>query len=359
VLDGAAGTSANALTLSGTTTANPIVHLGLVFDAPNNNFLLVALPNQPVFETTMTGENILNLWYDSADAVTAQLQAARDGVVLPGTNSLAGNGRFGGWVQLIATRLTRDTSLTFNGPPVPTIVNTSYDQEMWGVQGGLDYQSGGTILGVTFGYEKSDVMFDASFDRLNLRDYNVGAYAAFQSGIFYANALGKIDWTDANSHPGSGLSARFNATSWGLRGNAGLHVNFGPFFVEPGVSLSYVEANIDDYTLSGAAVSFDNVHSLRGTAGIRVGGDIDAGHAGTISPYVGIQAVDEFEGNLRNSITLGQTIVLDQNGPGTFGELSGGVTLRNGSLEAFARSEVDFGNHRSSVTGRAGVRLRF
>jgi outer membrane autotransporter protein len=359
VVDGTAGTASSAFTLNAITVANPFVHIDLLFDSPNNNFLLVALPAQPVFETTMTGETILNLWYNSADAVTAQLQAARDGNTLPVTSSLAGDGRFGGWVQMIAGRVSRDTSQTFGAGATSSVFNTSYDQEMWGVQGGLDYQSGGTILGATFGYEKSTVDFDTSFNRVTLSAYNVGAYAAFQSGPFYINAIGKYDWINADARPGAGFSATFDATSWGLRGNAGLHLNLGNFFVEPGLSLSWVETNIDDYAVAGASVHFNDIHSLRGSAGIRIGADIDAGPGSTLSPYVGVQAVNEFEGRLRNTITLGQAIALEQDAPGTFGELSGGVTLRRHMLEAFIRAEADFGSHRDALTGRAGLRVRF
>jgi outer membrane autotransporter protein len=212
---------------------------------------------------------------------------------------------------------------------------------------------------VTFGYEKSTVDFDTSRNRLSLRNYNLGAYAAFQSGPFYANVIGKVDWTSAESRPGSGLAASFDATSWGLRGNAGARFNIGTVFIEPGVSLSWVDSNIDDYMLAGGTVSFDNIHSLRGSAGIRIGADIDAGPAGTISPYIGLHAVDEFEGNGRNAFAIGQAIALEQDAPGTFGELSGGVTFRTGTVEAFIRSEVDFGAHREGVAGRAGARIRF
>ena len=156
-----------------------------------------------------------------------------------------------------------------------------------------------------------------------------------------------------------GLSAKFNATSWGLRGNVGLHLNLGPVFLEPGASLSYVDANIDDYAIAGGTVRFDDVHSLRGSVGLRVGGDIDAGRAGMISPYVGLHAVHDFEGQLRDSFTLGQTIALEQDAPGTFGQFTGGVSLRTGTIEAFVRSDFDFGSHRNGLTGRAGVRLRF
>src|SRR6185295_14422247 len=155
-----------------------------------------------------------------------------------------------------------------------------------------------------------------------------------QSGSFYINAIGKIDFINADSQPAAGISTRFDATAWGLRGNAGFRFNLGRAFIEPGISLSWVNVDIDDYTVAGATVNFDNIHSLRGSAGIRVGGDLDVGNNSTLSPYVGIHAIDEFHGNLRNTFTLGQTLALQQDAPGTFGELSGGMTLRSGTVEA-------------------------
>ena len=133
----------------------------------------------------------------------------------------------------------------------------------------------------------------------------------------------------------------------------------GRAFVEPAVSLSWVNVDIDDYTSGGATVAFDDIHSFRGAAGIRFGGDFQAGPHSTLSPYIGIAAVDEFEGNVRNTFTLGQTIGLEQDAPGTFGELSAGATLRSGSVEAFVRGELDFGGERDGLQGRAGVRIRF
>ena len=47
VVDGGAGTVASAFTLNAISVANPFVHVDLRFDAPANNFLLVAHAHQP------------------------------------------------------------------------------------------------------------------------------------------------------------------------------------------------------------------------------------------------------------------------------------------------------------------------
>jgi outer membrane autotransporter protein len=189
--------------------------------------------------------------------------------------------------------------------------------------------------------------------------YNVGAYAAFQSNGFFLNAIAKVDWINADATPGAGLRAQFDATAWGLRGNAGYRFHSGHIYFEPAVSLSWVNVDINDYSVAGAAVSFDNVESFRGAAGLRIGGEFRQANGGVWSPFVGIYAVDEFSGNNRATFTLGPSVGLEQDAPGTYGELTAGLNYSTGRLEAFARGEVDFGSERHGISGRAGIRLRF
>ena len=359
VVDASTGTSSTAFTLGAVSQSNPYVRLGLLFDAPNNNFLLVAGPDQPVFESVMTGEALINFWYNSADAVTSQLDTTRDGNNAPSGGNLAGGGRFGGWVQLRAGNVERDASQSFTSGGSTTVFNTSFDQDFQGVQGGLDYQAGNTIFGITFGLERSEVDFDASLNGLDMDGMNFGVYAAFSSGSFFFNALGKVDWVDVDAEIGGGIATQFDATAWGLRGNAGFHFNMGRAFIEPALSLSWVNVDIDNYTSAGASVAFDDIESFRGALGVRFGGDFQVGPHSTLSPYVGIAGVEEFQGDVQNNFTLGNSIFLNEEGPGTFGELSAGATLRSGSVEAFVRGELDFGGERDGIEGRAGIRIRF
>jgi hypothetical protein len=362
VVDATAGTSATAFTLASTATSSLWVKLNLLFDAPNNNFLLVGLPDQPVFESVMTGEMMLDFWYTSADAITAQLEAARDGLVPNGgTNvgNLAGGGRFGGWVQVLAGKRERDATQSFTNGGNTTVFDTSYEQDFQGIQGGLDYQSGGAIIGLSFGAGRSEADFDATFNGLKIDGMNLAAYAAFTSGSFFINGLAKVDWANVESFPGAGLSARFDATAWGLRANLGFRFELGGhMFAEPSASLSWVNVDIDDYSVAGATVAFDDITSLRGVAGLRIGGEFPSGN-GTFTPFVGLHAIEEFDGDVRNNFTLGTTIGILQDAPGTFGEASAGLNYSTGRLEAFIRGELDFGGETEGLSGRAGVRLRF
>src|SRR5205085_3511387 len=137
-----------------------------------------ALPDQPVFETLEQAGMLTDFWYETADAISAQLEAARDGLVPAGTvqaNNLAGDGRFGGWVQVLGGNIDREATQTFNNAGAATVFDTSYEQDYRGVQGGLDWQSGDTIVGVSFGYLKSDADFEVTGNSVEMDGYNVGA----------------------------------------------------------------------------------------------------------------------------------------------------------------------------------------
>lgn len=352
LVDAGAGTQAGAFTLVGaTTTNNAFISSGLFFDAANFDFLLANAPNQPVFETAVTGEIMSELWYRGADAVSAQLEAARDG---GGLGVLPTRGRFGGWAQVVGASREREASQAFG----TTIFDVGYEQDYRGFQGGLDRQAGPAIFGLTFGVGRSDVEFETSPSRIELETLNAGAYAQVRAGSFFVNALFKVDWIDAETDPGPGLETNFDATAIGARLAAGLRLDLGSLWVEPVASLAWVNTDISDYVSGGATVAFEDMTSLRGSLGMRVGGDFPAG-AGTISPSLGIHAIEELDGDGRTDFAFGSTLALEQEPPGTFGRATAGLTYRTGTLEAFVRGEMDFGGETDGRGARAGLRLRF
>lgn len=257
-------------------------------------------------------------------------------------------------MQVVAGNTEREASQTFNA----TVFDTSYEQDYQGVQGGLDYQSGGTIIGVSFGYGKSDAEFDVTFNNVEMDGYNLAAYVAFQSRGFFFNAIAKADWVNVESTPGGGLLAEFDASSWGLRAAAGYRFRSGNVYFEPSASLSWVNVSIDDYTVASATVVFEDAESFRGSIGLRVGGEFRSGN-GTWSPFIGGYIVEEFDGDIANTFTLGQTISITETAPGTWGQAVAGLNYSTGSLEVFIRGEADFGGDREGISGRGGLRIRF
>jgi outer membrane autotransporter protein len=354
LVDAGAGTQAGAFTLAGNSgTSNAYVTSGLFFDAANFDFLLVNTPNQPVFETAVFGEMFAELWHRSADAIAAQLDASRDGQSGASAGPIE-RGRLGGWVQLVGAERERVALQTFG----TGVFDVSYEQNFEGIQAGFDHQSGPVMFGVSFGVGQSEAQFEASLNTLEMQTRNLGAYVQFQSGSFFLNALAKADWIEAETTPGPGLGSSFDATAIGVRASGGFRFALGGLWAEPAVSLSWTRIDVSDITSGGARITFDDVTSLRGAAGLRVGGEFSVG-AGTLAPFVGIHAIQELGEPGGNDFTFGSTLRLDQEDPGTFGQASLGLTYRAGMLEAFVRGEYDFGGNIDGRGARAGVRLRF
>jgi outer membrane autotransporter protein len=248
----------------------------------------------------------------------------------------------------------RDAAQTFGA----TVFDVSYEQDFRGIQGGLDLDNGPLRFGVTGGIGNSEAEFDVTLNTLDIDSKNLGVYAQLQAGGFFVNGLVKVDWMQAETDPGGGLATEFDATAWGARATAGFRFDLGGFWAEPAATLSWANTKIDDYTSGGATVAIDDISSLRGSIGLRVGGDFKAG-AGTLSPSLGIHAMEQFSGDSRNDFTFGTTLGLAQDAPGTFGRATAGLTYRAGGVEMFVRGEMDFGGEVKSRGARAGLRLRF
>ena len=336
--EGRPGSNAAAFTRGRVLGDSPFIDFGVVYVAAGDDFFLVANPSQPVFETAVTGEMALNLWYQSADAVAGQLATSRDQVP-DNIGRLTTESGFSGWAQLYVGEHRREATQSFTGPIGGTSTfDIGYEQQYDGFQGGLDYGMDALTFGVTFGTVQSDAMFDVSSNRLDMEAFNLGVYASYANGGFYANVLAKYDWIDAESRP-AGLSVEFDGSAYGVRVEGGYRFVMGRLYAEPEVAVSFVHLDLDDYAVSRATVAFDEPSSFRGSAGIRLGSDIAVG-TGIASPFVGIYATEEFNGDGSTAFSLGPTLDLLQDAPGAWGDAQAGVTFIVGPMEGFVRAEL-------------------
>ncbi|HEX8641285.1 MAG TPA: hypothetical protein VF704_09035 [Allosphingosinicella sp.] len=357
VVDAATGTSASAFTLAGQSIDNGFVTSGLIFQASGFDFLLINTPKEPVFETSQVGEMTTNVWQQSADAVFAQIESASD---RPEDLRPRSRNGLGVWAQLWTGEEERGGSQSFTLGAATTDFDVSFEQEHDGIQGGLDYQGGALLAGVTFGIGSADARFRTSGNGVGIDVRNFGGYVGFDSGIFHATALVKYDWMDVTSNAGPGLAAEFDAHAWGAELDAGARFEFGRLFAEPSVGISWVSGDVADYAVAGADIRFEDAESLRGYAGLRLGGVWDTGD-GTFAPFVGARLIDEFDGENRNSFVLGETLGFVDEAPGAHGELSAGLSVFTSNVELFVRGEMLIGNgdEADGQSARAGVRIRF
>jgi outer membrane autotransporter protein len=318
----------------------------LRFDAANNDFLLDRTVGGAIFETARFGGMASQLWYESADAVAAQLDTERDG--------RRGRG-LALWLQGWTGERERGGSQTLAGAGT---FDVSFDQDFQGLQGGLDFQAGSGVIGITGGTGRSDAAFAATGNPVDMKVSNVGLYAQLRAGPFFFNALAKRDWAELDIDPGAGLGAEFDADLFGVQANAGLRLGSGAVFAEPSVGLSWVQADLDSFESGPATVEPGDADSLRARAGLRVGARLPLG-GGTLQPFVAANAYEELGGRNASDFTLGETLRLFDEPAGTRGEAQAGLSFVSAGFEAFVRGEMDFSGGTDAKAVRAGARLRF
>lgn len=343
LVDAGTGTSPTAFSLApGGDSA--YLRRDLRFDAANNDFLLVQEPGQGVFETARFGAMASQLWYESADAVAAQLDTQRDGRRGRGPAL---------WLQGWTGERERSSVQTFG----TGTFDVSFEQDFQGLQGGLDFQSGSAVIGIAGGTGRSDAAF-VSGSPVDLKVSNVGLYAQVHAGPLFFNALAKRDWAEVEIDPGPGLGAEFDADLFGVQLNAGLRFDLGAVFAEPSVGLSWVNGDLDSFESGPATVTPGGVDSMRARAGLRVGAKLPFG-GGTLLPFAAVNVYEELDDGSTTDFTLGETLRLFDEPAGTRGQAAAGISFVSAGFEAFVRGEMDFSGGEDAKAVRAGARLRF
>ncbi|RYG17852.1 MAG: autotransporter outer membrane beta-barrel domain-containing protein, partial [Caulobacteraceae bacterium] len=303
--------------------------LNLVFDTPTANFLLVTTPDTETFEIGRVGVAVSNAWNQSADAWSARMTELRD---VAGSGAQPRSDGFEMWAQGYGGTEGQDQVRGFTLGGVTTSNDLSYDQDFFGFQFGGDIQrtmgSATVLFGLTGGVGQSDMEL-ASGNHIDLQGGNLGAYAAVNVGGFFANGLVKADRFSVTVNA---LTAAFrdevDGTSYGAKGEVGYHFDAGSFFVEPVATLAYSDADIDDLTVPGGVFTFDDLKSLRGEAGVRMGGTFGSAGGMRYQPFIGVFAVKEFEGNGLTTFTSGTTVFGNEEiEPDTYGKVSLGLNL--------------------------------
>jgi hypothetical protein len=345
LVDAGAGTSPTAFVLA-PGTDNAYLRSILRFDAANNDFLLDRTVGGAAFETARFGAMASHLWQESADAVAAQLDTQRDG--------RRGRG-IALWLQGWTGERERSGSQTLAGAGT---FDVSFEQDFQGLQGGLDFQSGSGVVGITGGAARSDAAFAATGNPVDMKVRNVGLYAQVRAGPLSFNALAKHDWAELEIAPGAGLDSEFDADLFGVQANAALRLGSGALFAEPSVGLSWVKADLDSFESGPAAVDPGGVDSVRARAGLRVGARVPLG-GGDLLPFVAANVYEELGGRSETEFTLGETLRLFDEQAGTRGQAAAGLSFVTAGFEAFVRGEMDFSGGADARAVRAGARLRF
>ena len=362
-VDAGLGTTANAFVIAPASQFDGVIQYGVVFNPLTNDFALVSAPSAVAYRTSLFGDGVRNLWLQSGDAWTAHMREARDNMAASGPGG--SGGRF--WFQGLGNweKRTSSRTVTFNG--ITSNVDLGYDQDYYGVQIGLDLgapvtDAGGFQFGVTGGYQNSNMSFPNTADRIKFNAINGGVYAAFNTGIFFVNALGKYDyyWGE-NVSPAGLYRADVNGSVWGAKAEAGLR--FGKdFFIEPAVSVSWTHSDFGDFGVPSGNFAINDEDGLRGKAGARIGTVFNSGDSTKVTVYGGANYVREFRGRSNVVFTSGgQTAAFNSPRNQDYVEGTLGVNIGSdaGKISGFFEGRYADGRDYDGYGARGGMRVRF
>lgn len=363
LVDGGAGTQAGAFRLDGGSRNFGLIETDLVFDAANNNFLLVGAPNAAVYRTAAFVEGARNLWHVSADAWSAHMRELRDGAWASGAGE--SGGRL--WAQMHGAVEQRENVTDVSNFGLNRTLDLGYDQDYFGGQIGFDFggaagDDGNFALGITGGYVNSEMKFNGAVDRTRFDAFNAGGYVSINSGSLFANVLAKYDWYQVDTTSAIGqYSADFNGNAYGAKGEIGFRLGSDRFFIEPVGSIAYVRTDLDDLAVQNSTINFLDDEGLRGKLGARLGASFPSALLNTVTLYAGGNYVHEFKGDDSIDFTNnGRTVRIGNRAMGDYGEAVLGVNIGSkDGVSGFIEANGAKGSEFDAYGARAGLRFRF
>ena len=285
----------------------------------------------------------------------------------------------GVWLKGMGSWANRSASDTVSAQGRSFSFDTGYDQNSYGIIGGIDagsygvWRPGDTVaVGFMGGYLNSKVNFDAGGTSFKYDGGTIGISASYISaGGFYADILGKADFLNLSVDTPAFIPVGLGSLStdvWtaGAIGEVGYRFNWGVtgWFVEPHLILGYAKTNIDDLNFAsqlGSNVNWGNGDSLRGAIGARVGALHLTATGYRIEGSVVGRIWDEFLGDNNTIDITAANLALGPGSLGAFGELKGIVNFANprtgwgGFVNAGVKANDDF----YVATVKGGIRYEW
>ncbi|MBA2932483.1 autotransporter domain-containing protein [Sphingomonas sp. CGMCC 1.13654] len=246
-----------------------------------------------------------------------------------------------------------------------------YRTRSWGAAGGVEWKQAGLTAGGIFSWTKSHAdSSSVAGDDAHAKSYQVGGYAAYDTGSLFAQVYGGYGWHHLDIHRtgvADPLTAHPHATSIVAGGRAGWLVPTGMGRIGPVAGIAWAHAKLDGYTEAGDAaaalvVNSQKVDTVVGSAGLEWRPDLGP----AITPWLRATAEKSVHGDKRDLLyapadaaTVINRFEISSASDKVYGDVAGGISARIGSRVAlegtvhttFSRAEGnDYG-------GFAGVKF--
>jgi len=322
---------------------------------------------QDIFHTTN------ETWFDR----TADLRVLLNGGAAYG----AGGGKLDGapvaftpgvWLKGSGTWLEQEDSAKTSAYGRTYRYNLNRDLDVANFEGGIDFGKKGVwsegdalVFGVLGGVVLGTLDYDQLIRQFDIEGGEVGGYATYLSGGLFVDTLVKVDFLEFDTQGAPGLPGTLDATTWGFRTDAGYR--FGGFrrgpFIEPLATIAVAWSEIDDFSLGGNSVKFDDDANVRGRLGLRVGTSREVWSGIVMEPFV----IGSVWGHLSGDNKVTVTSLGTKFGPFTdepddvWGVASAGVNFFSpgASTSLFAKLDVTFGEETEGVSAKGGMRYNW
>lgn len=334
----------------------------LTYDAANKKHLLVGLPDGEAFEFATIGTAAQGAWYNSTGVWFERQADLR--------NQLGDtDGGAGVWLRLAGANAQRDLTNSYTAFGTTYSFDTGYEQRTASITGGVDFRgaagSGVWVVGGTLGYVDTDTDFDRSRTVSSLEGMTYGIYGSYVTPKYFIDAILSVNDLDLEHQAPSVGPAGSNIFTGGVQSiggqvEGGWKIALGQHgSLEPLASLAYVRTTIDDLTVAGTVLSYDDQTSFRGSLGARVALDSDMGGF-TAKWSLTARVWQEWEGENQMALASGGPgLVLTDDFSGTFGDVAAGVNLfsNDSGFSSFANVGVKFKDDYQE--GRAQIGFRW
>jgi outer membrane autotransporter protein len=298
------------------------------------------------------GDLVNNAAQDFGRTITGRLDLARGGKGPDGVSF---------YLQGTGNREHADIDATSDG----------YRYRSYGADGGIEWKRGGLVAGGIFSWTKSHAdSSSVADDQAKAKSYQIGAYAAYDTGSLFAQAYGGYGWHHVDirrAGVADPLTAHPHATSIVAGGRAGWLVPTGLGRIGPIAGIAYAHAKLDAYTEAGDAaaalvVGSQKVDTVVGSAGLEWRPDLGP----AFTPWLRATAEKSVHGDKRDILyapedaaTVVNRFEILSASDKAYGDVAGGISARLGThiaIEAtahttFSREEgKDYG-------GFAGVKF--
>jgi uncharacterized protein YhjY with autotransporter beta-barrel domain/phospholipase/lecithinase/hemolysin len=256
-----------------------------------------------------------------------------------------------------------------------TASSLAYDQDSFGVAGGVEHGFGSGAVGLALAYSRPKSEFVSGAGRLRGDAYHAAVYGKFEAGGAFAQAyagIGRVELDIRRRAVIDQLEASTEGDTIVAGAEAGYLLELGKLKVGPVIGAQYSRAELDGYEEEGDAVlalevSGQRVSETVGFAGLELEAETEIGEL-SVRPFAKLLAEKELDASAREIefALLGapgivNTLDSEEGSDKVYGRIEGGASLAlGGRLSLELQGSASFEHpEQNEFSGFVGLKVGF